>query len=120
MIDFDYFLDKLMVKINTIMNTYYEIAPDNAEYPYGVVPNLTFSDLEYGYQCLFDIDIYINEQISESSVEFYCDNLRKGLDGYNFKDDHIGFHIGFDSQNLGKMTEQDSSMRRISFIARIF
>lgn len=119
MIDFDYFLDKLMVYINTIMNTYYEKAPDNAEYPFAVVPDLTFSPLDYGYQCLFDIDIYINE-LSNGSVEKCCDNLRKSLDGYNYRDDKVGFHVGFNDQNLGKMTEQDSSMRRISFIARIF
>ena len=112
-------LYKLMIYINTIMTVYYEKAPSDATYPYGVVPDLTFSPLDYGYQCLFDVDLHINE-LSNSSVEQLCDNLRKSLDGYNYKDENIGFHIGFNDQYLGKMTEQDSSMRSISFIARIF
>lgn len=119
MIDFDYFLDKLMEFLNTIMTIYYEKAPNEANYPFGVVPDLTFSPLDYGYQCLFDIDIHINDS-SNSNVEQLCDNLRKNLDGYYYKDDKVGFHVGFNDQYLGKMTEQDSSMRRITFIARIF
>ncbi len=115
----DTFLDKLMLKINTIMNVYYEKAPSNTSYPYGVIPDLSISSLDYGYQCLFDIELYVNE-LSESNVESLCDSLRVGLDEYNYKDENIGFHINFESQYLGKMTEQDSSMRRVTFIARIF
>lgn len=115
----DTFLTKLMEKVNTIMTVYYEKAPNNTPYPYGVVPDLSISNLDYGYQCLFDIELYINE-LSDSNVEQLCDLLRVGLDGYNYKDENIGFHINFENQYLGKMTEQDSSMRRVSFIARIF
>lgn len=119
MIKIDTFLDKLMPKINTIMTVYYEETPKNATYPYGVIPDLSISTLDYGLQCLFDVELFIND-FSESEVEKLCDNLRIGLDGYNYKDSEIGFHINFDSQYLGKMTEQDSSMRRVTFIARIF
>ena len=115
----DTFLNKLMEKANQIMTVYYEKAPSTASYPYGVIPDLSISTLDYGYQCLFDIELYINE-LSDSNVENLCDLLRHGLDGYNYKDENIGFHINFDSQYLGKMTEQDSSMRRVTFIARIF
>lgn len=115
----DTFLTKLMTKVNTIMTVYYEKAPSNTSYPYGVIPDLNISTLDYGYQCLFDIELYINE-LSESNVESLCDSLRTGLDGYNYKDNDIGFHINFESQYLGKMSEQDSSMRRVTFIARIF
>lgn len=115
----DEFLNKIMQKLNTIMTVYYEKVPDNALYPYGVVPDLTVSSLDYGYQCLFDIELYINE-LSNSNVEHLCDLLRENLDGYNYKDKNVGFHINFENQYLGKMTEQDSSMRRVTFIARIF
>ena len=115
----DTFLDKLMGKINTIMQVYYEKAPSTTNYPYGVIPDLSISPLDYGYQCLFDVELYINE-LSDSNVEALCDSLRVGLDGYRYKDNDIGFHIGFEGQYLGKMSEQDSSMRRVTFIARIF
>lgn len=113
------FIKKLMIKINTIMVCYYEEAPKNASYPFGVVPSLSINPLDYGYQCLFDIEININE-LSNNDVEELCDNLRDGLDGYIYRDSVIGFHLGFDNQYLTKENEQDLSMRRISFIARIF
>lgn len=118
----DIFLDNLMAKLNTVITNfkvYYEKAPDNAVYPYGVVPDLSISNLSYGYQCLFDVEVYINE-LSTSNVEALCDSLRTSLDGYNYQNSIVGFHISFENQYLGKMTEQDSSMRRVSFIARIF
>jgi len=113
------FLEQLMKKINTIMTVYYEEAPKSASFPFGVVPTLSITPLDYGYQCLFDIEIYINE-LSLIDVETLCDNLRSNLDGYHFKNKDIGFHIGFENQYLTKENEQDLSMRRISFIARIF
>lgn len=113
------FLEKLMTKLNTIMTVYYEEAPNSASFPYGVVPSLSITPLDYGYQCLFDVELYINE-LSDSDVEELCDNLRAGLDGYSYKDNSIGFHIGFESQYLTRQNEQDLVMRRVTFIARIF
>ena len=116
---FDTFLDNLMAKLNTVMTVYYEKAPDDALYPYGVVPDLTLTPLNYGYQCLFDVELYINE-LSESNVETLCDQLRDSLDGYAYRNSVVGFYVSFESQYLGRMTEQDSTMRRVTFIARIF
>ena len=115
----DAFLEKLMTKINTILQTYYEEAPDETSYPYGVIPSLSINSLNYGYQCLFDIEVYINE-LSNQNVEEICDSLRNGLDGFFCLDKDVGFHLNFENQYLGKMTEQDSKMRRVTFIARIF
>ena len=115
----DEFLNQIMVKLNTIMTVYYERVPNDAQYPYGVVPDFTITSLDYGYQCLFDVELYNNE-LSSSNVEQLCDSLRVGLDGYNFKNKKVGFHVKFENQYLGKMIEQDSFMRRITFIARIF
>ena len=117
------FLEKLMLKINTLMKDkmiiYYEEAPKSASFPFGVIPTLSITPLDYGFQCLFDVELYINE-LSLTDVESLCDDLRNGLDGYNYRDSNIGFHIGFDNQYLTKQNEQDLDMRRISFIARIF
>jgi len=113
------FLEKLMAKLNTIMTVYYEEAPKSASFPYGVVPTLSITPLDYGYQCLFDVELYINE-LSDTDVEKLCDDLRAGLDGYHYRDNTIGFHVGFENQYLTKQNEQDLVMRRVSFIARIF
>lgn len=115
----DEFLSIIMQKLNTVMTVYYEEAPSSAEFPYGVVPTLTAVPLDYGFQCLFDVELYTNE-ISDTNIEKMCDDLRTALDGYNYKNSVIGFHVGFDSQFLIKQTEQDLTYRRISFIARIF
>lgn len=119
MIKINKFLDELMFYVNNIMTVYYEQAPNDTDYPYGVIPDLSITTLDYGFQCLFDIELYINE-LSDSNIEELTDNLRIALDGYNYQDSEIGFHINFESQYLGKMTEQDSTMRRVTFIARIF
>ena len=83
----DTFLTKLMERANTIMTVYYEKAPSDTSYPYGVVPDLSISALNYGYQCLFDIELYINE-LSDSNIEELADNLRIALDGYNYQENN--------------------------------
>lgn len=115
----DKFLDNLMEYANTIMTVYYEEVPKNASYPYGVIPTLSVSSLNYGFQCLFDIELYVNE-FSDVTVESLCDKLREGLDRYSYNSDDVSFHIDFENIYLSKQTEQDFTMRRVTFIARIF
>lgn len=113
------FLEALLKKCNEIMTVYYEEALKAAKFPFGVIPNLSITPLNYGYQCLFDIELYVNE-LSNYSVEELCDKLRNGLDGYSYSDKDIGFYLMFDSQYLTKQSEQDFTMRKVSFVARIF
>jgi hypothetical protein len=113
------FVKELLNIINEIFETYYEEAPKNVKFPYGVVPTLTISPLDKGFQCVFDIEIYNNE-LSEKSTEDICDDLINYLDGKSFRDDEIGFYLGFESQFLTNQSEQDLIYKRISFIARIF
>ena len=115
------FLESLMKKINEELSykVYYEEAPNNALFPYGVIPTLSINSLDYGYNCILDIEIYVNE-LSEKNVEDLCDELRILLDGYSFYKDGFGFHINYDTQILSKSNEQDLTYRRITFIARIF
>lgn len=113
------FIKELLNIINEIFNTHYEEAPKNVKFPYGVVPTLNIVPLNKGYQCVFDIEIYNNE-LSNISTEKICDNLIKFLDEKSYRDNEIGFHIGFDSQYLTNQTEQDLIYKKISFTARIF
>lgn len=112
------FISKLLDIINLKFKTYYEEAPKDVSFPYGVVPTITSTPLNYGEQALFDIEIYNNE-LSAVSIEAICDKL-KSLDNYSYRDGKIGFHLGFDSQIMQRQTEQDMTYRKISFIARIF
>lgn len=113
------FLIALLDKCNEIMPIYYEEALKKAQFPFGVIPTLTINPLNYGYQCLFDIELFVNE-LSDSCVEDLCDKLISGLDGYSYMDQDIGFYLMFDNQYLTKQTEQDFTMRKVSFVARIF
>ncbi len=113
------FIKQLMIQINNIRNCYYEEADNKAKYPYLVVPTLQINTLESGYICLFDVEIYNNE-LTSITVEEIADELILGLDRLSFKNDSIGFHLAFESQFLVKTNDQDESVRRISFSARLF
>ena len=115
------FINKLIDYLNKKLSftVYYEEASTSAKFPFGVIPTLTLNSLDYGYNCVFDIEIYINE-LSNIVVEELCDELRICLDSYSYSDKNISFHIGFDNQILTKQNEQDLIFRRSSFIARIF
>lgn len=115
----DHFIDVLMQHINTISKIYYEEAPVNAEFPYGVLTSLQTRTLDYGILCNFDIEFYVNE-LSTENIEAVCDTLRTNLDKFSYHDSIMGFYLSYDDQILSKQKEQDFSYRRISFIARIF
>nr|DAO77278.1 MAG TPA: hypothetical protein [Caudoviricetes sp.] len=113
------FLTALLSKCNEIMDVYYEEALKKAQFPFGVIPTLSINPLNYGYQCIFDIELYVDE-LSDFSVEDLCDKLKDGLDGYRYMDQYIGFYLMFENQYLTKQSEQDFTMRKVSFVARIF
>ena len=115
----DSFLTALQTEINKYYTCYYEESPSDAAFPFLVIPTLNLTPLYDGYQGIFDIEIYINE-LSDQTVESIMDNLREKLEGYSYHDNNIGFHIGFENQIIVKSNEQDLSVRRMSFVARIF
>lgn len=115
----DNFIERIMVKLNTIMTTYYEEAPTNAAFPYAVVTTISAIPLNYGFSCLFDVELYVNE-LTNTDLEAKCDELRVALDDYSERNSICGFHVGFDNQIMSRQTEQDITMRRITFTARIF
>lgn len=115
----DHFIENVMAKLNTITKIYYEEAPLNAEFPFGVVPTLSVRTLDYGYECDLDIEFYVNE-LSESDIDTICDTLRTTMDKYSYSDSLGGYHIYYENQILSKQKEQDFTYRKLTFIARIF
>lgn len=113
------FVKELLTKINTLYTCYYEEAPNTATFPYLVVPTLHFSPLNSGYTGIVDIEINNNED-SQIFTEDIIDNLNQNLNEYFFTNDKIGFHLGTESINVIKSSDQDLINRRISFEARIF
>lgn len=113
------FIEKLLTKVNTIYTCYYEEAPKKKKFPYCVIPSLVLSPLDSGYICMVDIELY-NDEFTKTSIEKMCDDLREELDGYSYKDENIGYHLGFENQYLSKSNEQDLTYRKITFVSRIF
>lgn len=113
------FIRQITNYLNNEYTTYYEEAPNNAQFPYCVIPTINISSLNFGTLILFDIEIYNNE-LSQTSVESIIDNIKKKLDGYAYNDQYIAFHVGFENANIVKVQEQDLIERRISFSVRIF
>lgn len=113
------FIKALLNKINEYYQCFYEEADNSTTFPYLVVPTLTLTPLNNGFLSIFDIEIYNNE-LSETSVEDIFDDLLNNLDNYHFCNEKIAFHLGFEDGNLQKSTEQDLTIRKISFSARIF
>jgi len=116
----DKFIELLLQKINEHYTAYYEEAPNNAKFPYCVVPTLQVRELNKGgYSGVFDIEVYNNE-LSDISVETISDTLRTELNGFFYIGDLLGYHIGFSDQLIMKSTEADLIIRRVTFEARIF
>lgn len=113
------FIKQLLIKINTLYNCYYEEAPKNAKFPYLVIPTLHLVPLNSGYSGIIDIEINNNE-ISKIYTEDIIDNLNKKFNEFSFLNEKIGFHLGTDSINILKSSDQDLINRRISFEARVF
>lgn len=115
----DKFIELVINKINTIITCYYEEAPSNAVFPYSVMTTLNITPLDSGYLGVFDLEIYINE-LSDQSVEEIMDSLREELTSFSYFSKDLSYHLGFDGQTIVKSNEQDLSIRRITFSARIF
>ena len=113
------FIKQLLIIINTQYQCYYEEAPSSTSFPFLVVPFVSLSPLHNGYLALFDIYIYNNET-SDISIENISESLIGCLNNYSYCDEYIGFHVGFEDGMLQKSTEQDLTIRKISFSARIF
>jgi hypothetical protein len=115
----DEFVTQFIKKMNTIISTYYEEAPNDATYPYAVVPSLVINSIDYGYRAIIDVEFYVND-LSDSNIEELNDNLRNQLDQFTFYNNKVGFHINYDGSILSKQVEQDFTYRKATFIAKIF
>ena len=103
------FIKLLLEEVNKLYTCYYEEAPKDASYPYLVIPTLNISSLDSG-----------DSEFTSVSVEDICDDLRNYLTGLSICKSNIGFHLGFENQNISKINEQDLIPRKVSFSARIF
>lgn len=115
----DRFIELIIAEINKLYLCYYEEAPSDTSFPYLIMPSLTVTPLNNGYSVIFDLEVYINE-LSNESIEEIMDNLRDYFESFSYHGRDISYHVGYENQTIVKSNEQDLSIRRITFSARIF
>ena len=108
------FFNKFMEIVNTIdegVQVYFEKAPTEATYPYGLIQDYVSSPLDYGELCAFDI-IFNADESNASDIEEIIDKFKNFLDGYSYSDNKTNFHIGFETNSLNFLTNFKIMVRR--------
>lgn len=118
------FIKALRLRVNEIIQTYYEEAPSKAaSFPYAVLNGINIIDLAAGDLASFYLDIWVDEKKPNATEELekICDKLRNELTGAVILEQGVfASHIGFDNQNAIADSEYDIAHRRLSMSARIF
>ena len=120
------FIEKLIAYLNTVKNgfsAYYDRAPANRTYPYGVVSGITATDLGEGDLTFFDLELYTDDKLPSATeeLESLCDDLRNALHNRVISYDGVfAAHIGYEGRDTSDEKEDDLSHRRLFFAARIF
>jgi len=118
------FIKALRLRVDEIIQTYYEEAPSKAaSFPYAVLNGINIIDLAAGDLASFYLDIWVDEKKPNATEELeeICDKLRNELTGAVISKQGIfASHIGFDNQNAVADSEYDIAHRRLGMSARIF
>ncbi len=120
------FIEKLINYLNTVktgFSAYYDRAPQNRTYPYGVVSGITATDLGEGDLTSFDLELYTDDKKASATeeLESLCDDLRNALHNRVISYDGVfAAHVGYEGRDTSDEREDDLSHRRLFFAARIF
>lgn len=118
------FIEALSARLNQVLPTYFEEAPERAtSFPYAVINGIKITDLAQGDLMLFYVDLWGDEKSPTATVtlEEYCDALRNELSGAVIASEGaFGAHVGFEGQTPLPDSEHDIAHRRLSLSARIF
>ena len=126
MINTSDFIEKLVLYLNTVrsgFSVYYDRAPSNRTFPYGVVSGIHATDLGEGDLTMFDIDLWTDDKLPTATeeLESLCDDLRNALHNRVISHDGVfSAHIGYEGRDTSDDREDDISHRRLFFAARIF
>lgn len=120
------FTEALVGFLNTVkpgFKVYYDRAPKDKTFPYGVISYVTASDLDEGDLTSFDLDIWTDDKLPSATVELesLCDLCRKSLNKKVLSiEGKFASHIGYESRDTSDDREDDLSHRRQIYAARIF
>lgn len=126
MINTSAFIAELVKYLNTVKDgfkVYYDRAPKDKEFPYGVVSGITASELEEGDLTSFDLDLWTDDKKPSATeeIESLCDLCRNELTNKVISSAGVfGSHIGYEGRDTSDDREDDLSHRRLFYAARIF
>lgn len=102
---------------------YYDRAPEDTTFPYGVFGDISAANLNSGELSTFDVDVWTDDKLPSATedLEALCDELR------NFLHERViareGVFLGrilYERREPPDERERDLSHRRLSFAARLF
>ena len=113
------FFEALQKYVNAtdIIKIYYGSASKKGAYPYGVISDPSPTDLEYGNQTFFDINVWSKDPIG-ADYEEKIDELIKLLNGHIFTDVKAVLH--FEGKRPVSDPEFELIKKKITFSVRIF
>lgn len=120
------FIERLLDFMNTIeqdFNVYYDRAPKDKTFPYGVISRVSPTDLATGDLTTFDLDIWTDDKLESATekIEALCDMCRAKLHNKTLSVGGVfSAHIGYESRSAPDDREDDLSHRRQTYAARIF
>ena len=114
------FIQAVMTKLNTIVTTYFEEAPNDANMPYAVLQNASIRGEDNYEPIILDIVLY-QEDTPTLDVETYTNSIKAGLDKAIVSSaGKFSSHIYFESSDNVRDTDTDLISRRLTFTARVF
>ncbi len=120
------FIEELVKYLNTVKDgfkVYYDRAPKDKTFPYGIVSGITASELGEGDLTSFDLDIWTDDKLPSATeeVESLCDLCRNALTNKVISSQGVfGSHVGYEGRDTSDDREDDLSHRRLFYAARIF
>jgi len=120
------FIEALVQYMNTVkpgFKVYYDRAPKDKAFPYGVISYVTASSLDEGDLTSFDLELWTDDKLPSATVELesLCDLCRKALNNKVLSVEGVfSSHIGYESRDTSDDREDDLSHRRQIYAARIF
>lgn len=118
-------IEAINSKINTMkadFTSYYDRAPRDAGFPYGVIGGFTASPLSAGDLSMFDADIWTDDKLPSATeeLESLCDELRNFLHNRTIFQNGVAAHIAYEKRGDPDDRERDLSHRSLTFAARVF
>lgn len=120
MVNSSEFVKALQTKLNTIVTTYFEEAPPDANLPFAIFQNASLRSDDNSETVVVDIAIFQKDGPT-LDVETIMTNIKSGIDRQSLSvAGKFSSYIYFESSDNVRDPDTDLISRRMTFTARIF